>query len=321
MDCFKNLVGVANVCGNSTSGLYLNDLPGISVENADASIDSEYYSGVQLLNRKIEFAQNAVINFVRSQTSTKLKSKSLINSSIVGVYKNGFNPIANYEQGIRIKMTNYNHLELFVSTITSNLQYTGDFDVNVYDLITGNLIDTFSGTSSIGEYTTIQVNKSYPVYKQNLDIAFVIDASLGESQKTDLRPNFCSDCHSSWNNGYATISGISIQNGANKTINNTNGLSLLYSIACSIEPFICSMGNLLSWAILHKAGAEVLKEMKISNRLNNIVLLNRDNFDELINAYENEYMSNLSGVMNSLQLPNDACFDCNRSINKVLNIP
>lgn len=321
MNCFDNLVGVANVCGNSTSGLYLNDLPGISVENADATIDSEYYSGIQLLERKIEFAQNAVINFMRSQASTKLKSKTMVNSSTIGVYKSGLNTIANYEQGIRFKATNYNHIELYVSTITANIQYTGDFDVNVYDLITGNLLDTFSGISVSGEYATIQVNKAYPVNKQNLDIAFVIDGSLGQSLKTDLRPNFCSDCHSTWNNGYTNVSGVSIQNDGNKTINHTNGLSILYSISCSVEPFVCSMANLLSWAILHKAGAEVIKEMKVSNRLNNIVLLNRDEFDGLIEAYENEYMSSLKGVLDSMVLPNDFCFDCNKSINKVVNIP
>jgi hypothetical protein len=321
MNCFDKLVGVANVCGNSTSGLYLNDLPAISVQNADATIDNEYYSGVQLLQRKIDFAQNACINFVRQQAITKLRSKTMINNDVIGVYKEGLNAIANYEQGIRIKMTNYSYVELYVNTITCNVQYDGDFDLNVYDVITGNLLDSFSSTSISGEYTNISVNKSYPANKQNIDIVFVIDASIGKSQKTDLRNNYCSDCYNSYSNGFATISGVSIQSGKYKQISNTNGLSINYSISCSVEPFICSMGNLLSWAIMHKAGAEVVKEMKYSNRLNNVVLLNRDNFDELIEAYETEYMSSLSGVLNSLTYPKDYCFECNSNIKQLVQVP
>ena len=55
MPCFTDFILVRGACGTATpsSGLYINDLPGISLRRGANVADEEQVTGVQLLNDSI----------------------------------------------------------------------------------------------------------------------------------------------------------------------------------------------------------------------------------------------------------------------------
>jgi len=335
MECFKSLIGIKAGCETvePTSGLYINSLPGISIDNANDAIDNEYYSGLDLIRQKIDFAQLFVANAVRATIQDKLIIRSLVNAQTIGFYKENNQSIAlqnNYLKGIKVKIDQYKYFSFNLNSIKLKIDYTGVIPIYVYDLVTGNLLDTFNADSVAGEYSTVICNKNYFVNNQKLQLLIAVDSSLGNSHATDLTGdgNSCGACnYSNYSNDFLTFTGAKIPSASAKISSNienitgTNGISIDYSLNCAIEPFICQMGSLLSWSILHKAGAEIMKEMVYSKRLNSVILIDRADNKELMDIFEAEYMASLKSILENIVIPNDICFDCNRKLRVTTQVP
>ena len=86
MNCFDNLIGIHRTCPptSPSSGLYIQDLPGITLSVANAAVDNETISGVKLIEEKITFAQNAIHAALRNQLADKLKINSIIQNDTLG---------------------------------------------------------------------------------------------------------------------------------------------------------------------------------------------------------------------------------------------
>jgi len=75
MTCFTNLIGIHRTCNPiaPTSGLYLQDLPGITLSVANSAVDNETMSGVKLIEEVIEFSVNAILAQIRTQLSDMIR--------------------------------------------------------------------------------------------------------------------------------------------------------------------------------------------------------------------------------------------------------
>jgi hypothetical protein len=333
MNCFDNLIGIHRSCNEVTpsSGLYIQDLSGITLSVANAGISNETISGIKLIEDKITFAQNAILAALRMQLANKIRVNSIINNDTVGFYKENLtvvNSEAGKLKGIVVKANQYPYLEFYLSTVYLKLASAVSTNVYVYDLMTNTLLDTIAVTSVARTPVAVTVNKAYQTKKQKLHLFICVDSSVANTYETNVGIQNCSSCASGgYSNRYISFSSGQIGTADQKIDSNiisntgTNGLSINYSLNCSLEPFICNMGNQIAWSLLHKVGAEIMDELIASRRLNSIVTIDKATNEALRDKYHNEYMASMSALLENIKLPNDICFNCNSKIRKTVAIP
>jgi hypothetical protein len=333
MNCLDNLIGIHRSCNEETpsSGLYIQDLSGITLSVANAGIGNETISGLKLIEDKISFSQNAILAALRMQLANKIRVNSIINNDTVGFYKENLT-VVNLEagklKGIVVKANQYPYLEFYLSTIYLKLASAVTTNVYVYNLMTNTLLDTIAVTTVVGVPVAVTVNKAYQTNKQKLQLFICVDSSEANTYETNMGTQNCSSCASGgYSNRYISFSSGQIGTADQKIDQNissntgTNGLSINYSLNCSLEPFLCNMGNQIAWSLLHKVGAEIMDELISSRRLNSIVTIDKATNEALREKYNNEYMASMSALLANIQLPNDICFNCNSKIRKAIAIP
>jgi hypothetical protein len=333
MNCLDNLIGIHRSCNEETpsSGLYIQDLSGITLSVANAGIGNETISGLKLIEDKITFSQNAILAALRMQLANKIRVNSIINNDTAGFYKENLTVVnleADKLKGIVVKANQYPYLEFYLSTVYLKLATAVTTNVYVYDLMTNTLLDTIEVTTVARTPVAVTVNKAYQTKKQKLQLFICVDSSVANTYETNMGTQNCSSCASGgYSNRYISFSSGQIETADQKIDSNitsntgTNGLSINYSLNCSLEPFLCNMGNQIAWSLLHKVGAEIMDELIASRRLNSIVTIDKATNELLRERYNNEYMASMSALLANIQLPNDICFNCNSKIRKAVAIP
>lgn len=335
MACLDNLIGVSRGCSTTTpsSGRYLNELPYISIEVAEATINSEQESGKQLLTDKITQAQNELLVEFRQHLMPRMRVNSVIQNDRVGYYPSSrsvVNRTADTYKGIRIDVNKSGYLKFYLNSFTLFLDATETVDVYLYDLLTGQELDTFSVNAVAGTPVVTQVDKGYSTNNQYSKYALVVSTTTANSYKTTIYRGYtgCVDCRSKPSkHPYATFYGTSIGAADTKIrentvgTDNTFGLSIDYSLYCDVEPFICNMKDLLVQPLMYKAATLVLSEVKVSNRLNSIVLLHESEVSDLLDYYQNQYQMSLKVMLDTMRLPSDLCFYCNARTQYQTRVP
>ena len=331
MNCLDNVIGIRG-CGSveSSSGLYVQDLPGISLREANAAADQETISGFELIKEKITFAQSAILSQMRNLLSDTMKVNSLIESDNVGHYKENLKVVApesGYLKGIKLKIDQNQYTEITISRLSLKVNYIGEVPVYVYDLMSNTLLDIFQVEVNHGEVSTIVVNKTYKTNRQILSLFICYDASIPGYESSVSKPSGCYSCENEYLNRYVKFYSGKIDSSNQKIDSNvksssgTAGLSFEYSIACSLESFLCSLSGLIAMPLLYKIGIELLTELIYSKRLNSIVLLNKQDFKELRTEFESKYQSSMEDLVQNIKLPKDICFGCNYKVRKTVQIP
>ncbi len=334
MNCFDNIIGIHNLCTPVTpsSGFYIQDLRGINLSVANAATDNETMSGVKLIQEKITFSQNAILAHLRTQLADKLKINSIIQNDTIGFYRDNLTSVALESgklKGIKVRCDQYPYLEFSPIKIYLKLAQSITTDIFIYDLTTDTLLDTIPITTVASVPTAVLINKSYFTNKQRLHLFIGIDSGVSNTFETNIsRMSSCHSCNGGvYSNRYITFQGVQI-NKADQKIdiniqgnNGTNGLSIEYSLNCSLEPFLCNMGNQIAWPLLHKVGSELMKELTASRRLNSIINIDKGTNELLQKEYEEEYMASMSALLNNMKVPNDICFNCNSRVKKGYAIP
>ncbi len=337
MECLKDLVGIKNICDTpvSKSGLWIQDLQGFSLKLADAAVNEETISGIQLINDKYNKAQQSILAQFRNQFEDKIRANSIIENEVIGYYPSRIKSISannTFLKGVRIEIRDYAYLEIYISQIALFFKDSiADANIYIYNLMNGQLLDTFTIITIAEQPTYISINKAYPTNKQRLSLFICFDAGLSdvfESSVFNVDNVNCSHCKDGMqSNRYAYVSGAKIDKALQKISGNiisnsgTSGMSLDYSINCNIDNLLCSVAGKFAWPLLHKWGAEILAELQYSRRLNSIITIDKKDNEALRMEYENEYMSSMNAIFNNIKLPSDICFSCNSSIKKVVRIP
>lgn len=337
MECLKDLVGIKNICDApvSKSGLWLQDLQGFSLKLADAAVNEDTISGVQLIKDKYIKAQNSILAQFRNQFQDKIRVNSVLENETIGYYPERIKSITlnnTFLKGVKIEIRNYAYLELYLSQVALFFKdAVTDANIYVYDLMTGKLLDTFVIATLAGQPTYIAINKAYPTNKQRLSLFICFDAGLSdvfESSLFNTQNSSCSSCgDDGYNNKYTVVNGAKIDKALQKISGNiasnsgTSGMSVIYSLNCNVDNLLCSIAGKFAWPLLHKWGSEILSELQYSRRLNSIITIDKKDNESLRNEYENEYLSSMKAIFDNIKIPSDICFSCNSSIKKVVRIP
>jgi hypothetical protein len=337
LSCLDGLIGIRGECGTPTvptSNVYIQDIPFMTIKNADAGINEEMKSGFELIQDKMAFAKKLVVDDVTTFFSSRIKTASVIESETLGYFRDNLeliNSEPGYYKGINIRVDQYPYLELFLSSVTLQLDASINTNIYVIDLISGTIIDTVPITTVANVPTEKIFNKSYRTNKQRLNLFICFDSGVAGSYTNYLTPSVQGGCDScmqkGYRNTYLRASTMRLSTGDTMIFNNlsgtsnASGISITYSLSCALEPFVCTIANKIALPILYKSASEILKELKYSRRLNSIVTIHSKDIEELQMEYENEYNSRMERLLERVSLPDDICFRCSPRVYSNVRIP
>lgn len=333
MGCFDDIIGIDKLCSAETpsSGLFIQDLPGVTVKLADMAADEETSSGVALINEKITFATNSILQDIREFMLPYMKHNSALENSTIGYYQDDLLAVAaeaGYRKGIQVKIDNHRYLDFYINSIKLQTNTSGATSIYIYNLITGKLLDTIAITTVADVPTEVFVKKSYKTENQKLNLFIAIDGNVGTYQTGLSKSHLgCQTCTGGYQNNYAIFQNVKIANAgpftnvSTRATTYTTGLSINYSISCSIDVFACNISNLLAWPILHKTGAELMRELQYSRRLNSIIVIDKGMNEKLRAEFDAEYAKSMQRILDNISVPNDECFKCQQKIKSVVRTP
>ena len=322
MGCLDTLIGIKSGCGSidaPDSGLWINDLPGISIAQVDHAINEEHESAYDLIETKITEAGNEIIRRIVMDMEPRFKNTSVLQNEVVGQWEDDLPADtlnSNYYYGIEIEVDVPLHLELFLSQLSLHASTSGSITVRLFDLISGTELTTWSITTVADVPTALDIYHSVKESKQPLRLFIGIDGA-SSMYKTTIDTGCCGNEYSI--SQFARSRGAKILKTAAKTSTNveshngTAGLSMIFSLNCDYEPFVCALRSKVAAALRFKVGMMILDEMIFSTRFNSTVIVYAEDYRELRDQFSIDYEAEMETVfqyMSQVALPDHVCFSC-----------
>lgn len=336
--CFDDIISLRGTCDDitPTSGLWINDV-GVSLQELNELVTEDYKGGYDLFQKKLAFTIEEVTKLVHSQLQPKYKARSVIENQRTGFYKDNLvqiPAIAGYNKLLQYEIINHDsYLDMFVSELSLQLDYTGDVDVSVFNLLTGTLIDTITVPCVADQISTVYPNKTYKSNRHRLNLIFSYD-STGKTSNTStlLSTGNCSGCSAKnqYSNQYMRVSSGKMDATLPKIKSNilptsdTGGMSIVYSLSCDHKSWLCSIQNVIALPILWKTAAAIMDHGINIAPLEQMTA--RSQSSHLLDARRKEYMDkfyeSFNSVLQNIVLPSDEkCFICNSRIKHLSVIP
>lgn len=334
-NCFAEIIGYKGNCATvvPSSGLYIEDI-GITSKECDFYINSEYRNGEELIADKIDFASNLVRKTIGNHFASYINTKSLIDSKLLGHYQDSLSlksGALNTLGGISLTLNNSNsYYNVYVNSISLQISATQTVNVLVYNLITGELLDTIAVSCVANKISTSYVNKTYSSNKRKLDLIFVYDTEGLYSNTCQLDYGGCSYCNGyTYTNAYVSVQPVYMTESDAKirssltSTTHTYGLSINYSIQCSIDNWLCEISNLMALPILYKTGIEILTyALYYSTRQNSSVNIDAERNKERLAMYQTAYSEALEATIKKINIPKyDSCFKCDEYLRSDIILP
>src|SRR3990167_11274839 len=337
LECFEDIIGLRGACETPTSnsGLWMDDI-GIELEELDLIINKAQVDSIQFFENKRDFAIKQIIQLIHTHFSDKYKSNTVLDSKRIGFAKENQEVVAaaGTLKGMEIELCNQNSfVDVFVSSVSLQVNTNGAVNVLVYDLFQNKLLDTIAITAVSGQVVTVYPNKTYKSNRKELDIIFVYDATNFTSVKTTVTQGGCKTCGDGGSmvnlNNYLSTRSISVPSASAKIessltgIADTGGLSLMYSIQCNYEEWLCTISNSIALPVLFKTAYEVM-DYTINNslRLNTATTINLETAAKRRDEYDKRYQDSIQALLQNIKLPQDEkCFECRQKSKHVVILP
>ena len=337
LECFDDIIGLRGSCDTPTSnsGLWMDDI-GIDLSELDSIINKSQIDSIDFFEKKRDFAIKQIINLIHTHYSDKYKTNTVLDSKRIGFGKENQEAVAaaGTLKGIEIELCNEDSfVDVYVSSISLQVNTNGAVNILVYDLFQNKLLDTIPITAVSGQTVTVYPNKTYKSVRKELDIIFVYDATAFSSVKTTITQGGCKSCGDGGSmvqlGKYLSTRSISILSADAKIESNltasgdTGGLSLIYSIQCNYDEWLCTISNSVALPILFKTAYEIM-DFTINNslRLNTATTINLDTAKARRDEYDKRYQTSIEALLQNIKLPNDEkCFECRQKSKHMIILP
>lgn len=332
MTCLQDYIGLRG-CGAAVppSGLYVNDLPGISLKQLVNLTNEEETTYVQLWDVIQNRAMNRFSLDVREAMGKYYKLNSLMQGVNLGnqvgttgilpgprpyVQNWGFtielidNPTYKYTPS-PLASIHVQELRFYSDSVTSDVPFH-IYDINTGVLLFFKLINLSVGWNVIPINTTFHNN--YAVNSWSIFCSFCYDDYGNQYYDFDLPTNHtlpeCCDIRIRGAKAEQYAINATIQARNFEYTSNSYGLTGTFSIVCSWDAVICQNKTLFSRAFWYLCGIELLTEQLYSTKLNLFTTTNLQRAKELREEYQVEYAKSLEQVAGGFKLNCDCCIDC-----------
>ena len=289
-----------------TAGLYLNDLPGISITAIDAIANTEQATFLHVWEtvqtRASQLFTTAFVNAVSKRYRLRRVPSSAAISSAIDTSITY--PAATQYRGFTIAAPQaYSPLLLlYLDSLSLYLSQAVNTTIKVYQVVNNNLtqIDSIAITGLVG-WNQIALNKSYPADKTlfvGYDASAIIAVSLNPSPTLSIAGST------------ATVQGAYYDGSTFATGSETYGLSGSISLQCSFEPLMALLKNQIAVAYWYLLGAELMAERIYTDRINRYTTIDLPKARALREEFKQNFTAQLMTVVEGLDLNEDSCIDC-----------
>lgn len=338
MECFDNIISFRDKCDNTppTSGLYTDTL-GLHRAEIEKYIQPPYPTAELFFNDMVKAAVQDMAAKINAKFMPQYKSTSIVEGGRIGQTFDNMQTYPaelNKMRGVEVEICNDGSPFVFyLSELSLFVDMSTTVNVLVYDMLQNKLIDTIEVETVANQITTVNPHRKYKANRKKLNLAFIYDVSVLDQYYTLLQSDSCGSCQTAKTytrmNGWVNSRGIQFNDSDPKILSNatslshTAGLSLVYSVGCDHEQWICQNVNGLALAINHKTCSSILDyALKNSNRQNTKTLFDRPVLEQRIKDHEFNYLQIMDNVLTYMKPPNDiVCFECNRVVKNIVSLP
>ena len=314
MNCLDNRIGLRDIDTDPDSGLYINDLEGITTAQiSKLKDDVEDYEDTESAWEQIyRRAQWLFDTDIRMKMKKYLKPTSIRQNIISGQINENTNIATTaFLRGHFFDFPETSHdLELHLNYAQVYLTAAASFSVFIYEATTGILLDTVTKTSAGPGLVRLDLLKNYAIHEYPRLFVCIDHEGLAtkKADDYDINPMWYTSTNEISNAStpvYGSLSSASI------------ALILNYHVRCSMNHFICQHIDLLTTPFMYKLAIEIMKERLGSDQVNQFTL-NRDQANELRDSYKIEYENSLNEALEGLRPQNGVCFQCNHAVTRKL---
>lgn len=334
--CFEKLIGLRNVCVpvDIKSCKWVDDV-GISIHTIEQIITKGYAGPSDFFQKQYDFAVGEMVATINSHYSPKYITNTIIEGKRMGFNSQTKTLVPNTGKwvGIVVELANSNsYVDFYSPELSLFTNFTGNIPVRVYDLETAKLLDTITVASVAGEVSVIQANKLFNSKRKNMTLFFCYDSTGIDNYKTNIKNSAgcCGSAKNIWSNSYIKAYGAYSDTGGFtydviKKGDTTYGMSMVYSLQCNHEQWLCSNLNLLATPLVYKLASNIFLfglNASSAERVNTLITINRDDMINSQTFYENKYRETLENVLKNMQTPDDSkCFQCKEYNRSVISLP
>ena len=272
--CLTDYIGLRGTCATATpvSGLYVNDLAGISLK-ALANLSNEEQQSYQGVWDEI---QRRALAELESDTLVKMqkyfKPNVLIENNQTGYFLSPpeTETASAFKKGVAIDIIGSKNMVIFINQVELYTVSAITDSIKIYDYNNGSLLDTIAFTSVANTSNVIVINKSYDLTGQKKKLFISYNGALTNSIKTTYNPYWEDSANFSIVRGASVASASSVIESNLTFDSNSGGLIVNFNVACSIQRFICMNRESYKTPLLYKLGEHVMLERLTSERLNEL---------------------------------------------------
>jgi len=318
--CLNDFIGIKNCGFEPVSGLYINDLPGMSTELADkiASTEQRNFKGVwdSVQKNAQMILKNDIINILRE----KVNFNNILYQSRKPIKQHPNQVIgAEYKyKGVYVEASQSRYTELVVKglwlhnasgmTITTDLKI---FDVNDGTELLTRSIDIEEG------FQYITINETISQTYGEIKVFIAVDCTQLDTLQLYDNSFSLYDCDNKCYCGdklymYFGKSNI-ISNPLFKDlqISNSGSISADLEVQCSINDFVCQNKNHFMQPYYYQLGIQMLLFKLASPKLNYFTASNLENTNVLREELKQMYEKNIKRVTFTIPLTGESlCFNC-----------
>lgn len=333
MNCLQGYIGIRG-CADSEpeSGLYINDLPGISLESLDKIANSEQITYAKVFEDIERRALRRFSTLVNNWLSLRYQIKNLKQSANFG---------SNVENTTTIAAAKYRGFVVWLSDselyVKSNLHYIHiqslklylgaavNTSIKVYDILerTGDSIvieqlNSFPVTGAVG-WNTVRVNEDF---QPTLGLLIVYNSTgiLSRNFEIPEQINDYCGCACECFGCELKIEGVETDDLNIDSITrgvNTYGLSGVLSIGCRFDQFICDNRQNFAVALWYLYGYEYWYERIYTDRLNRFGTIDRQKAIEARNEFWKIFNEEMETALSGVEIKQDCCIECNAQVKAV----
>ena len=312
MNCLTDYIGLRG-CSSTTpaSGLYVNDLPGISLKAIVSLTNEEEKTYLELWDMIQRRAQSRFSLDVREQMQKSYKIKSINQGVNVDGYSAGtgtFPTLATYGFTIEYETMDTGYVPsplsyIHIQQIKFYSEISGTYALDFINIDSNQTVQSISVTINPG-VNIIEVNTTFT----NVARLFVGIGLDGGLDYTSIKaPSVEIGCCG------AMVRGAWFDGSFHFT-QDLYGFSPIFTVGCSWDGLICQNKNIFSRAFWYLTGIEVLTEILYSTKLNQFTTVNLQKANDLRAEYQVEYMKALDQICSGMTLDCDCCLECSGSV-------
>lgn len=343
MNCLTDWIGIIG-CTTITpgSGIYINSLPGISMESIDKIADADQitfqgvWDDVQLralkrmdVDLSNQFRKKYKISKVKQSIDLLKLYDDTNDQTAADTDWRGFIAELTYKNLQKLVSSSFQVFQVQSFSIYLKavaLDGMGDpypVTIKIFDLQSGLVLDSFSITAPVVGWNNVSVNKYYAAYR----IFVAYDATNIESVKQDISQDLVNSFIGYSYSIFGRSGGMSVNGAKSAALSslildaditkgqNIYGLTSVINVQCRYDALVCNNKDSFTLALWYLLGEELMDERIYSNRINRYTTVDVKKAKELKELFNKKYTEALAECCDNIDLDtSDACLECHDQV-------